>query len=223
MDWVAQIADPERRLALSYAPREKRQALALLWALDERLGAIVAATREETLGQIRLAWWRDALAALAERAPAGEPLLEALFPIVQAGTLFPAELARLPEGWTVLLAPTPFGTEVLEAHAKERGATLFGLSSAILGCTHGVIEGAGSAWALIDLGARVSDARTAQVARLRAGERLSAMEPGRLPKPLRPLAVLTALARHDQRAGFPRRQGSPKRLAIALKAGMLGR
>lgn len=223
MDWVAQIADPERLLALSYAPRERRQALALLWALDERLGAIVAATREETLGQIRLAWWRDALAALGQGAPAGEPLLEALFGVAGKQHLPPAELARLPEGWTAILAPMPLETDALLAHAEERGAALFVLSAAILGGRHVSIADAGSAWALIDLGARISNGQTAQAARALARERLAAMAQGRWPKPLRPLAVLAALARHDESIGFPRRQGAPRRLVIALRAGMLGR
>ena len=69
MSFTPDIVDPERRLALAYARRADRAALALLWALDERLGAIVAATHEEMLGTIRLAWWRDALAALEQGAP----------------------------------------------------------------------------------------------------------------------------------------------------------
>ena len=96
-------------------------------------------------------------------------------------------------------------------------------SAAILGATYSSAESAGSAWALIDLGARVSDMRTAEAARALAADRLSAVGQRRWPTPLRPLAVLTALARYDQRAGFPRRQGAPRRLAIALRAGMLGR
>ncbi len=222
MDWVSHIADPERRLALSYAPRETRQALALLWALDERLGAIVAATREEMLGQIRLAWWRDALAALGEGAPAGEPLLEGLAEILHAKNLPPVELARLPEGWAALLAPMPLDVEALGAHATARGAMLFASSAAILGADHAGLGCAGSAWALINLGARISDRATAEAARTRAGEYLSALGRQRWPKPLRPLAVLAALARHDQRSGFPRRQGSPRRLALALRAGLFG-
>ena len=223
MDWVSHIADPERRLALSYAPREARQALALLWALDERLGAIVAATREEMLGHIRLAWWRDALAALGEGAPAGEPLLQGLLEIVRMRGLAPAELARLPEGWTALLAPMPLDAEALGAHAEGRGAALFALSGAVLGADHSALAGAGSAWALIDLGARISDRVTAEAARTHAAEQLSALGRQRWPKRLRPLAVLATLARHDQRTGFPRRQGSPRRLALALRAGMFGR
>lgn len=223
MDWVSHIVDPERRLALSYAPREARQALALLWALDERLGAIVAATREEMLGQIRLAWWRDALAALEEGAPAGEPLLEGLAELLHARNLSPVELARLPEGWTALLVPMPLDAEALGAHAEGRGAALFALSGAILGADHAALADAGSAWALIDLGARVRDRATAEAARILAGEHLSALGRQRWPKPLHPLAVLAMLARHDQRTGFPRRQGSPRRLALALRAGMFGR
>jgi phytoene synthase len=223
MDRVSAIVDPERRLALAYAPRDRRQALAVLWALDERLGAIVAATREAMLGEIRLAWWRDALGAIAVGAPPGEPLLEALAPVARDHRLAPEALARLTGGWAALLVPMPLERDALTIHARDRGITLFTLSAAILGRSHPGLEDAGASWALIDLAARISDRATADTARALAAEHLAGPERRRWPKPLRALGVLTALARHDCRASSPRTQGAPRRLALAFWAGMTGR
>jgi phytoene synthase len=222
-DWVAGIADPERRLALAYAPRDRRADLALLWALDERLGAVVAATHEEMIGRIRLAWWREALEVFGQGAPAGEPLLEGLFSLLQRRGVSAAALARLPEGWAALLGAMPLDAGSLESHAEERGAALFALSAAILDGDGPGVANAGAAWALTDLAARISDSETAGAARSLAGERLNASGGARWARALRPLAILTALARHDHRRGFPRRQGSPRRLAIVIRAGMIGR
>jgi phytoene synthase len=226
MDWVSQIVDPERRLALAYAPRQRRQALAALWALDEKLGAIVAATREPMLGEIRLAWWRDALGAMETGVPAGEPLLEMLKQASGDHRLSPAELARLPEGWAALLGAFPLDHDALDRHAEERGDALFRLSALLLGGDRpglGEAGEAGTVWALTDLAARVSDSSTAAAARSLAAERLARPADGRWGKALRPLAVLTALARQDAHSAMPRRQGSPRRLAVALWAGMTGR
>lgn len=223
MNWVSEIVDPERRLALAYAPRDRRQALAVLWALDERLGAIVAATREAMLGEIRLAWWRDALETLETSAPRGEPLLEAAAPLVRAHRLTPADLARLADGWTALLGPLPLERASLAAHGEERGAVLFRLSAAILGGGHSGLDDAGASWALVDLASRIQDRATAEAACALAGERMARLGAGRWQRPLRSLAVLTALARRDCRTGRSRRQGAPGRLALALWSGVTGR
>ena len=223
MEWQPEIVDPERRLALAYAPREWRRALALLWALDERLGAIVAATREPMLGEIRLAWWRDRLAAIDIRALAGEPLLEGLEPIARLCRLSPNELARLPQGWMALLGALPLERGALLAHGDERGGVLFRLSARLLGMDHAAAADAGAAWALLDIAARFRDPSTVTLARALAAEKLGNVQGTSWPRPLRPLAVLMALARLDSRAGSRRRQGSPRRLATALWAGVTGR
>ena len=55
------LADPERTLAVAYAPADKRPALTALFALDERFGAVVSSTSEPMIGLMRLAWWRERL------------------------------------------------------------------------------------------------------------------------------------------------------------------
>jgi len=107
------IADPERALTLTYAAADRRAALTALWHLDERLAGVVRNTKEDRLGAIRLAWWREALARLDEAPAPAEPLLQEL-----AATLLPlglrgAELGTIADGWAALLAP-PSGLELVE-------------------------------------------------------------------------------------------------------------
>lgn len=212
MSLIPDIVDPERRLALAYARKADRAALALLWALDERLGAIVARTHEEMLGTIRLAWWRDALAALAQGAPAGEPLLEGLAPLVRDGRFDAARLSMVAQGWQALLAPLPLDGDALDAFASLRGGGLFLLAGRdeIAGMAE-----AGAGWALADLARRISDAPTAQCAEAQA-RALLGRSARRWPATMRPLAVLAALAQ-------ARGANGGMRMLRAIWAGTTGR
>ena len=49
---------PPKRLALAYARRPEKEALALLLLFDVSLGHIVQRSNEPLIGQMRLAWWR---------------------------------------------------------------------------------------------------------------------------------------------------------------------
>ncbi|WOF41890.1 hypothetical protein KNJ79_11605 [Sphingopyxis indica] len=72
------LRDPRVLVAV---PPGRRAALTALWALAERLTALLRDTTEPLIGQIKLAWWRDMLALLAndpEALPKGEPLLAEL-------------------------------------------------------------------------------------------------------------------------------------------------
>ena len=119
------LADPERLLALSYAPAERRAALAALWRLDERMGTIVATAREPAIGAMRLLWWRDALTGLDTPGamPPAEPLLgEIALRLLPAG-LPGRSIAEIEEGWAALLeAEAPGEAEIAVADFPfERG------------------------------------------------------------------------------------------------------
>lgn len=206
------IADRERALSLAYAPRNKRQALAALWALDETLGAAVARTSGGVIGQMRLTWWHDALRDLHLSRPV-DPVLTAL----ATSGLDPASLLPLIDGWEAVLDPLPLPESALESHAADRGATLFRAAGRLLGAADERVAAAGRLWALVDLAFRISDRDTAQ--------RSLALAPhpdGPLPPPL---AVLTSLAKRDRQRGLdrPRHPGSPVRVARAVLAGLTGR
>ncbi|WP_419827464.1 squalene/phytoene synthase family protein [Sphingomonas sp.] len=193
---MADLSDPDRALALATVPPATRQAVAVLWALDERLAGIVAATREPALGLMRLVWWRDALDALAAGAPGGEPLLAAC---AAAGLDGPA-LAATAAGWEALLDNPETGDAAVAAHAVERGERLFLLSGALIGAAHAEEErlrAAGNGWARVDCARRLG--RTARAAAIRAGA-VAALERAmaeRWPRRLRPLGQLAALALAD--------------------------
>lgn len=214
-------------MALSYAPRARRAALALLWQLDEKMAAIVASAREPAIGAMRLLWWRDALVGLDDpNSPVpAEPLLGAI-----AATLLPAgltgnRLSAIEEGWSALLEAAEPGEAEMEAHAAGRGGRLFTLSAALLGGGPDDAARAGEGWALADLGHRLRDLEARRFARTRAAERLGGVDIARWPVMLKPLGMLVVLARQD--AALPaeqlRRQGAPKRLFRALAYRVTGR
>ena len=217
-------ADPERALALAYAPAAARPALAALWRLDETLAAIVRSTSEPLIGRMRLTWWHDALAALETAPPPAEPLLQAIAATLPGRAIAPASLAPLIDGWEALLDPLPLEAEAIDAYATGRGETLFALAAEILGnAQFAGARAAGRFWALVDLGFHVSDRTTADAA-LRAAAAIDGT-PSYWPADLRSLGLLCVLARRDLAAGLdrPRRIGSPARVARALVHRVTGR
>ncbi|WP_226946642.1 squalene/phytoene synthase family protein [Rhizorhabdus phycosphaerae] len=221
------LADPERMLALSYAAAARKPALAALWQLDERMGAIVAAARDPLIGSMRLVWWRDALADLDDRSarvPA-EPLLQALSAATLTAGVTGSDLAALEEGWSVLLDEDTPNVAQIETHGTGRGAPLFRMAATLLGQVPDDIEAAGAGWALADLGHRLQSPEARRTARAAASRHLAQVDLRAWPRSLRPLGLLTLLARAD--AALPadrlRRQGSPKRLFRSLAYGLLGR
>ncbi|TZG26565.1 hypothetical protein FYJ91_13610 [Sphingomonas montanisoli] len=214
------VADPERRLALAYAPAHARPAIETLWLIDERMGAIVAAAREPAIGAMRLIWWRDALAALDQREAPAEPLLArvsaALLPTGIAGS----DVSAIEEGWSALLDGETPDEEMMRLHAS-RGAVLFALAARALRADASDVTTAGEGWALADLGHRISVAAPAAQARGMAAERLATVNPHRWPRALRALGLLTLLATRD--AGTEeRRQGSPARVLRGALYGLTG-
>src|SRR3546814_9620916 len=55
------------------APRHR-----LVWALDARFSRLVATTSEPVIGQMRMAWWNDALTDESGVRGRGEPLIDAM-------------------------------------------------------------------------------------------------------------------------------------------------
>jgi 15-cis-phytoene synthase len=138
---------PPQRLALQYAPNAVRGGFAWLLAFDRRLGDITARASEPLIGQMKLAWWRDALGADAGDRPRGEPLLTAL------GELDAAVASRavdLVNAWELLVAEPAWPEDALIAFANERGDAVFGGYAALAGKQDHPHELARQ-WALDDL------------------------------------------------------------------------
>ena len=197
-------AAAERRMILSYAPAGRRAGLAALFALDDTLAGIMRSTREPMVGQMRLTWWHDALAALDTRPPPAEPVLQALARhVVPAAS--GATLVAMIDGWEELLDPEPLDATRLRRSAEGRGAKLFAAAGVVLGAAPGdPLAAAGRGWALADLAGHVRDGRVREVAATMAAEELAAATASRWSRAARPLGALAHLARMDADAGAAR-------------------
>ena len=190
---VTAIDDPERALALSYAPRDRRDAVAALFALDAALGQVLRTTREPMVGQMRLAWWREALARLDSAPPPGEPVLQTLardvLPLGPTGHA----LATIVDGWEALLGALDERAAV--DHGRSRGGTLFEQAGVVLGAAGDPLAEAGQGWALADLAAHLSDDALAARARAMAAPLLTDATVYRWSRNGRALGALAHIAR----------------------------
>lgn len=213
-DFVVGSLAPPFRMALAHAPRRLRTATAALFALDARLGAIVRRSHEPMLAQLRLAWWRDQLGASPAGWPAGEPVLAAL----RCWGGGHAALGSLVDGWEALIGEAPLPDDRFEQFVGGRAegfAALAGIAGAAAWA--GETRRAAREWALADLAGRLTDPR--ERATVSAMADAQSWSPARLPRALRPLAVLHGLARRERQGGAP----GIGALAAGLRIGLIGR
>jgi phytoene synthase len=213
--------DPERRLALSYAPAARRAGLAALWNLDAAIGSAIAGGTQPLVKSIKLAWWRERLDELAIAGVPAEPALQAAARELLPAGVDGARLAAITEGWDVLASADHLGPNELELYSARRGGLLFRLSAVLLGGheSEPVLVSAGRAWALVDLARRSSDPEEAARALVAAAAALDDSPVGVWPRHLRSLGMLAMLARRDaaSRVAALERQGSPARILRMIR------
>ena len=213
--------DPERNLAVAYAPAQRRAALETLWRLDVTLGSVLTTGTDPMISRIRLAWWRDSLDKLDATPPPGEPMLQDVARDLLPAGLTGAGLAAMEEGWAALLVPEAPAAHDLNLYATARGGRLFALSAQLLGDDGRDAAKGGEVWALVDLARHSGSDAEASAALAAASARAL---PSRWPKRLRPLGMLAQLARRDAERGIPfAPQGSPARLLSMLRHRLTGR
>lgn len=191
--------DHDRYLSVLYSAPVARPALFALHGLDLEMAAIVAGTTEPMIGEIRLAWWREALVGLDTGKVPAQPLLSVIANQVLAMGLSGAELAGLDDRWLGLI-----GSDMVPAAHIEGGGALFALAARVMGGDPVLAARLGQVWA------------SGEVATLPA-----------IPGVLRPLLGLVRLAWRDAdrvRSGQPREvRGSIGRQLRMLGSVALGR
>lgn len=82
---LLQKADPDRRMAALFAPAQIRARLFGLYALNHEIARIADATSESLIGEMKLTWWRDAVADLYAETPKvrRHDVTEALAPLTR--------------------------------------------------------------------------------------------------------------------------------------------
>lgn len=187
---------PEAELAIAWSAPKVRAALTTALQLDRRLARIVARTTEPMLGQMRLAWWREALGKPVAQRPRGDVVLDAIGAHWQGREI---ALVAMVDGWEVLVTAESLGQAEIASFAAGRGAFFGALQDDPAATGVERMRLAGQRWALADAAAGVSDAEE-RAALVAAGLALAG-QVGRMPSGVRGLAVLDALAARALRAG----------------------
>ncbi|MDV3456702.1 hypothetical protein RZN05_06875 [Sphingomonas sp. HF-S4] len=217
------VANPERALALSYAPMEARGALEALLALDDALALLLRTTREPALGQLRLAWWREALARLDREAAPAEPVLTAIAGEVLTRGVRGEALVPIVHGWEVLIEEEVLDRAALQRFGEGRGQ-LFVAAGAAVGASPGdPLLAAGQGWALADLSRNLRGSAEAESAQVLAVPLLDEAAAGRWSRNGRALGALVHLARLDLRAEGEPPVGAPHRVGRLLWHRLTGR
>lgn len=211
---TADALPPEAELALAWSNPTIRAPLGTALHLDRRLARIVARTGEPMLGQMRLAWWRDALGTPVGERPRGDAVLDAIGAHWQGRE---TALVAMVDAWEVLVTAESIDATRAAEFGAGRGAFFAALSPDPSRAAR--LEAAGRRWALADAAAGVSDPQERAVL-VEAGLSGGGKADGSLPSTLRGLAVLESLAmRALRRGGRPLMEGRGASWA-ALRAGI---
>jgi phytoene/squalene synthetase len=122
--------DYDRFLTVLFAPPGKREAAFALIALNLEIARIRDAVREPMLGQIRLQWWREALAEATAGSPRRHDVLEGL---AAAGVPTPLLDELVDARETELAAEPPRTLAAFRAYASGTSGALSEAMAAVLG------------------------------------------------------------------------------------------
>jgi phytoene synthase len=105
------------------------------------------------------------------------------------------ELSLLQDAWLPLLEAFPWGSAQTEGLAL-RGRILFGIGARLLGAKDATANAAGEFWSLSDGARHCTDPQSQALLIEKASSTLAAL-PKTMPRELRPLTILAALAAVD--------------------------
>jgi phytoene synthase len=142
---AVRAADRDRFLSVLYAPQDKRPSLFALYAFNAEIASVRDRIHEALPGEIRLQWWRD---AIANDAPSGHPLAEALLVAIGRHNLPKKPFDDHLEARIFDLYDDPMpGRAELEGYCGETASALIQLAALVLDAeaAPGATEAAGHA------------------------------------------------------------------------------
>ncbi len=140
--------DPDRYFATLFAPAEKRPHLFALYAFSFEIARVRDAVSQALAGEIRLQWWRDALAGEARGDLGGNPVAAALDDTIIRFRLPRQPLLDLIDARVHDLYDDPIATlNDLEGYCGETASSIVRLATLVLadGDDPGHAEAAGHA------------------------------------------------------------------------------
>lgn len=122
--------DPDRYLAALYAPAGKRADLATLYLFNAEIASVRDRIHEPMPGEIRLQWWRD---AIATGDAGGHPLATELLGVIDRHGLARHAFDRMLEARIFDLYDDPMPTRGdLEGYLGDTASTLIQLTALVL-------------------------------------------------------------------------------------------
>lgn len=156
---IVAAGDPDRHVATFFAPATRRRALLALHAFDYEVSRIGASVREPLAGHIRLAWWREQIAAIYEHRSQQAPVPEALAEVVGAYALPRALFERYLDARALDLEELPFDDEAaVAAHAHGVGGSIVQLAVRVLGAGERADVAAAHAGTVVAYAGHLNDA-----------------------------------------------------------------
>jgi 15-cis-phytoene synthase len=131
---IAKGGDSDRSLAVLFAPRESRDDLFALYALNVELARIAEQVSEPDLGAIRLQWWGEAIERAASGETTGHPVVDSIVATLRRRALSRERIAALIDARqfdiaTGIMPDRP----ALEAYLRDTASALFTLAAESLG------------------------------------------------------------------------------------------
>lgn len=148
--------DRDRYLTAILAPAARRQALFALYAFNLEVARTREMVSEPMIGQIRLQWWREAIAGIYEGKARAHEVVRPLAEAVERYDLTRTYFERLIDARELDLGEAPPATEEdLIDYTEDTSSTLMRLALEILGQrtgpAHEAADHVGVAWGLTGL------------------------------------------------------------------------
>lgn len=199
---LVRLHDRDRYIATLFAPDDMRAHLFALYAFGLEIARIPQLVSEPQIGEIRLQWWLDTLAAIEANQSVDHPVAQAFALVVQQFGLPIEHLENFVEAWRNDLYADQFPSLfALESFVAETEAAMMQFAAIILDRSaaakaSAVVGPAGTAFGLARLLARgdakiVPPGETVESVKELARKRLAEARKEILPNILLP-AVLTA-------------------------------
>ena len=127
-------ADRDRYLATLFAPAQHRDALLALYAFNVEIARVRELAREPMPGEMRLQWWREALAGERDNEAAAHPVAAALREALDRYGLSADPLQAFIDAHTFDLYDAPMATlAAFDDYASATQGAVFTVAAAILG------------------------------------------------------------------------------------------
>jgi len=139
--------DRDRFLTVLFAPADRRQDLLALYGFNYEVAKTREVVTEATLGEIRLQWWRDGIAAIyAGTPPHQHDVMQPLAAAIRGRNLSREHFGGLIEARGIdLVGEPPASLPALEAYAEATSARLVWLALEVLDQRGAVTTAAGRA------------------------------------------------------------------------------